>query len=496
MKKHISTVILCLCLSVTAMASSLKVDNMDKPFIKLDGVLQPLMTEPTVVEGYTLVSLYEISRYIEATVSRDGTVYVLTRAGSTLTINSNSKKATLNEKEITLSVAPKFKGETLLVSLRDICEAFKISITQDEKTKQIVISTGTDRLSVLKTNNTSEVISYNEALTKSIASNSTIETLRETVDYLDEAKAKTNDKITGILMFADSSKFVEALRSVSTLEAEISNSQLNETLLKDTSQMLLLSSISTIASAEMDIQLMEETIALETVNLNNLKLKNQLGMASQEEVNASKEKLATYETNLAALRLSLKTGRQSLNKLLQNSPDKEVRVDYIPKVVTISEPMTQFASAKLASSIMTKQMENTVNKEKEKLDSGIHLIDPNDLTNEAYNFDKLERETALNKAVRDLESTKTDMKNDIYSAYNQLKQLEQQRKTIELELQKAKSDYKTMVTNYEAGMVTIFNVNQLRLAILKNEIDLAKNAYTHANLYYAINHPDLLGKTK
>lgn len=460
--------------------------------VKVDGLIQTFAEEPIVKDEYLLVSLQEICRSLGASVERDkkARTFTAVKGGITMMVTEGKKEVYVNDDLKYFQVTPVMKNDAVMVPLRFVCEAFGAKVGYDAKTRATTVNTGSKSLqvlnkSVVSTDNV-KVFTYTEALAKAVNANSTLKNLEDSVDYIEERRKDTLDNFNDVMLSpspVDITKMaIELVRGLNTLQSQSAAIPYRQQILKDTSEYLLRNSLSTIAAYEMDIQMLEENIKLQNKNISNLTLKESLGMASENELRTAKQSLESSKSNLNSLKISLSKAQNGLKKVIDFNGPETVAVDYDPTVKPVNVTIKSYVTARVSEDPTVKLKQLDVDNAQYKLDSYDEDVDSS----------KLELENALNTASRDLYDTQRNLESAIRAAYEDIQALEERQKALHIDLQKAKDDYNTMVANYEAGLVTAYEVDALKLAILKIEIDLSKNAYNYWLLTYGFEKPYLL----
>lgn len=463
---------------------------------KVDGLIKAWKAEPITVEGNTLVSVSEVGQMLDASVSRDEKTKSVTiqKEENVLQMKAGTKEATLNKKVKTLPVAPVNKDNDLMVPLRFVCETMGATVSYDSSGKVVTIMTGESVLRVMAVNQGSskaKLYTYDEAVKKTININSNLKTLHETIDTLMESRSNTVDQYydtAGSLnaqtggMYDMAAINVNVMRALDTIERSAGNIYQQETILKVSLELLLRSTLNNIAASEMNEQVLQARIDLQTQNVNNLTLKQSLGMASDNDVITAKQTLEQYKTDLSLLQINLANEKRALNKLLGESHDQETIVQFKPVVKPQTINVERHISLKTDEDPNIKIKKSNVEQAKLALNTTIL---------EMYES-KVKLENDLTAASRALLDYQNDLEAAIRKSYNSILQLEEKEKTLKIDLEKAKNTYNTVAVNYQAGNVTMYEVDAAKLGILSAEVALSQNAYTYWLLMYQFENPFLL----
>ncbi|MDR1538716.1 MAG: TolC family protein [Clostridiales bacterium] len=470
--------------------------------LKFNGLFEAFRTRPLTVDGTVTMAMRELCELLDVEVEwKDVTrTATLTKGDKKLTLIVANKTAYIDgdgEKPAPMPVAPSFingnSTQDLMVPLRFVAEYFGATVGWEDKTKTILLDTGLEPLQIMAINKPTQansvILTYEEALKNALSANSTLLNLQESIDYLNE---KHNDAIDTTRMLGSqnldlfSAQFIEALRGLRQIEDSLENIPHNEEVVKHTTEYMLRNSLSTLAADEMDLQMLKETIKLKEQNIKNLKLKLDLGMTSENDLTKAQQELDQDKVNVELLALRVQNDKSSLNKVLLAPLDKEYIVDFEPVVAPVSVANT------------TALINDAVNKDPTLLlkqiamEAAKYAID-NYSDTEVHS--KLEKETEYNRAARDLEDTRRNLESAVRTSYNKLSQLQENEKSLKIDLEKARNTYNTMTTNYKAGLVTLYDLDQAKVGILSAETALAKNEYNHWTLAFAVLHPFLLAGT-
>ena len=463
--------------------------------LNVDGVFTAFRTKPQSQNGSTMMAMREIAGYVDASVSwKDSTqTATLTKSNTELVLSVGSKRAFLNNAQVELPVAPIYNNgkvmEDILVPMRFIAETFGAEVGWDEKTSTIYLITGKDPSKKLDINQAATsnaiVLSYDEALKNAYAANSSLLNLSESIDLINEKHSDLLDQINYMGYFVDlnSDQFSQALRALRQLEDTMQNIPYNEQMVRESTEYMLRNTLSSIATDEMDLQVLKENIKLQTDNVKNQQLKFELGLVSANTLKTTEQELAQSKVTQEVLELKIADERSSLGKILMLPMDREIVINFEPQIQPLSQPsLSALVSDLVNKDPMLKLKETAVKQAQYALET----------YNDTMYESKLEKQNNLIRAERDYDDTKRSLEAAARAAYNKITQIQGSTKSLEINLEKAKDNYKTLSTNYQAGLVTMYELDAGRVAILKAETDISKNAYVHWTLSFGLEHPYLL----
>lgn len=504
---------------VIVILSAVSVFGASDVTLRANGILQPVRNEIINRNGNILVGLREIADILGA-----DDVYwdihernvTIKKNGKKVVLNVDSGKAFIDGEEAASNVYAEMADGTVMVPLRFISEAFDADVQWDEKARSISVDTkDKGRFLVLTTEEDigqdTTVYTYEEALELAVKKSSSLKDLDESMDYLREMRDElgTNlrllDHAYGEYMALDKAAANGTILSDSaTLQLQISSTidstvrtmqgmknadvnqelkSVNAEMIKDGVEATLKSYMNAIRSSQMQISLMTENVELGKENIENLELKYSLGMESEYNVNNAKLEQKKNEANLESLKIALDKQKQSLKTLLGVSADEDICVDY-----NIS--FDQLDDVKLESFIAYKKQNDPsimALKAKEDIAKYNARISVNASDSERINYIN-----TANTASRTLRDSQDAMEEKIRNAYNSAKQLEQQNKSNIAAVQEAVDAYNKVVVSYQAGMATIYQVNQAKMGILNAEIAVEQNALDYDMLVFTFERPYML----
>jgi hypothetical protein len=498
MKKIRNALCIAMMLLVLLVPSVMQTQAADM-FFNIDGLLEGFKVQPVNKEGTVMAEMYDLLKKLGATVEWKDSARTATavRADKRIVLIIDNKKAVVNGVEQTMPQAPFYKDGNIMVPVRFVCTALGAEVSWDAATKTISIKTGRGGWQVIDVNKaaTSDPIlmSYEQALESAYKANSSVLNLSESVDYLNEQHSEIqrsmqdiNAAIAAGGLAIDNNldqQYVNALRGLKNIDDTMQNIPLNQQMVRESTEYMLRSSIAAIAGGNMDAQLLQATIELQNQNVKNLKLKRDLGMASENEVKAAQQAHDQSKASLDALLLNIKGEKSGLSKIVMQPLSKEVIVQYEPSLSTVSLPsLDQLINTAV-------QSDPTLLLKKTALDEAQYALDSfqNPLAES-----KLQLQNNLTAASRAYEDARRNLESAIRSTYTSVGKLQENTKALRIDLDKAHDDYNTLAINYQAGLVTAYDLDSAKVGVLKAEIALSKNTYSYWVLFYGLQHPFLL----
>ncbi|MBQ9519743.1 MAG: hypothetical protein IJR59_07605, partial [Firmicutes bacterium] len=236
--------------------------------------------------------------------------------------------------------------------------------------------------------------------------------------------------------------------------------EVNEQMVKDGVELTLVSQICAIKGTEAQMQLLENSIAIGAEGVENTRLKNELGYASDVELKKAILNQEELEKNYDLLTESLATQKEALNYTLGLDAKDKVYVVY-------DEPVKDYSDFKL-DNFITKQLINAPSIK--ILEGDVTIAEYAKRTNPALiNESSKTVRNKLNTAARALQDGKDNLEKTIRANYHQIQQLVLKDKQLKLDVEQAVTDYNSAVVSYNAGLATAYTVKQARLGVLNAE---------------------------
>lgn len=492
--------------------------------LTINGVEQQLQTSPYLIDNVTFVDVNEVFTLLGTKTTFDDVLGQVTaiKNNKTIVISAEFLNAKVDGVSVPLPAKPFMQDGKLMGPLRFITDTlgidlvwskanvdlsyielsyneatYNMSLTQNEADLQ------PGEINILNIKMQGEegstILSYQEALDKAIKNNNSLQTLTETLNYIDEQYEQTDNDYFISLTSGNDMAQRSYLRALVQMSQQIDNKSLNEKLIKGSTEYLLKNSLKTIAESQMDRQLLDENIKLAEVNIQNLNLKLSLGMVSQNEVKQAQQNYEQSLTNLEMLDLVIADEKLVLNNLLGYKPKDKIIVDFAP-VFEAFEYDLELAIKRISSDPSILLKKSAVDIAEYNLDTSYTTVTEAMMMNRTGSStpseSKLDLTNKYNQAKRDYDDAKINMEKTMRTTYNNILKLEVTQKSLELDLEKAIDAFNTAVVSFNAGMITQYEVNLSKLGILNAEIAIAKNLYTLENLKFMIQNPYLLSSAQ
>lgn len=491
--------------------------NVNAATISIDGLKQIVSTNIINEEGYNLLELRAVFEMLGAQVSwnSDKKQATAVKDDITIVLSTRTSLATINGKEVGLPIDCQIVDDKIYIPIRFVAEALNYDIDWNGTSQTISIKTVTDdEYILLKTESpiTSEttIYTYEQALELATKKSSSLKSIDDSVSYLEDLRDQLYDTrealdkydyflYSEILDEGNDSSALDTLkntmadnleniisvsRSIKTLDLQQGMIDTNKEMVKDGIEVSLISQLNSIKQLEAQISILEASIELSERQVSELTLKNELGYASDYELETAVNNLATSKNSLDSLYLSLDNCKIALNMFLGLSADADIAVDYNSSVKSLDDfKLESFITKQREAAPTIKILKNALTSAKyaEQTNSG--------MTSEL----SVSVENAVKDADRALSDGKDSLEENIRSAYNNINQLVKQDKSLKVAVNQAITDYNSVVTSYQAGMATETQVMQAKLGVLAAEKAVEDNLLQYNILVYMFEKPYLLG---
>lgn len=479
--------------------------------IIVDGLLQRLDPPPISVDGNTLVEakqMFELVGITKYNVKNPERNISFNRGNTLYALLPDDIYARNNGRSVPLRVAPKLIDGKLFIPLRFVTSVIGVAADWDATTNTVILDTRAKDYSVISaveknadySNYT--VYTVNDAVAKLYDESNDIKVYKKSItdaeDTLSDLEWDYGDleKITA-KTDSESLTWADLKRKLIKYQNQIKDSNIKIELFNIDYKNKIASSARQIESSEYDILLAERKIALDEINIKNMELKLSLGYETETNVKKERDNLSQSKLNLSAAKISLKNAKLDLNKLLKLEKSTLVHItlpENPTKAFSIPD-MDKFIKTSTEHNLRIEQSRLRYTEQQTYYDSHYALISAirERPTPEGT---KTEKDADVNEALQtaeyNYETAKSDLSFSITKAYNQLRTLNEQYKTKELDRLKAIDQYKSALVLYQTGSATSFSVQQAELSILSAEIAIMQNRASYANALYSLEHTEAL----
>ncbi|MDE6181943.1 MAG: TolC family protein, partial [Eubacteriales bacterium] len=351
-----------------------------------------------------------------------------------------------------------------------------------------------------------EYMSLEDAMQKAKQNNSNLKNLEDTYSYLQKVRKSVGENLenedpsnlgsnafptTGgsnsnglnldTMGYLDNS--LSMLRNIKSTETQLKNQEINKQIINDSIDLSLITSVIAIKNTELSITALEKSIEVGKMNIDNLESKYKYGMVSEKDLNSAKTNQKSLESNLEGLKLNLQTQQNNLKAILGTKKDVnlniETNVDYkdLEKI-----NLEQYINKSVANDLSIQIIKNDVAVAQYNLDTNFNAIDK----------EKTNLQNLLNSEQRKLNDAQENLEKKIRNAYTNLQTLADKESYLKVSLQNSIDEYNMAVSNYKAGKITLYQVEQAKLAVLNAEKALEENKLSFYSTLYTFSKPYLL----
>jgi outer membrane protein TolC len=308
--------------------------------------------------------------------------------------------------------------------------------------------------------------------------------LKNLADEQDLAEENESDARRDLFYATEYSDITSLSVQFKNLTNTIANYDKNTTLQKDKIRLSVVNLFTAIIEAEDNIELQEKSLALSEENLKISETKLKLGLISQTDYDSEKLSYTNAKASLQTLRNALDSSYTNLSKImgddLATTYSVSLDVEYTPvdRTINLADKVTHDTG----TSLKVKEAEDSVTVAKYSYNVYSSL----------YSNEKQESvRNTYNKAVRNLETVKTNLEANVKSIYNNIVDLETAYDTNASQLAKLKSDLEIKKTQLELGKITQLDYDNAEYEIEKLEYTMKHQVYSHNVLMMQFENIDL-----
>ena len=335
-------------------------------------------------------------------------------------------------------------------------------------------------------------LTYEQAVEKATKNSPDLRSLADYGEFLQATKEDLWDQ-TGYFSVPDASyrqwvsDYVYSYYSASqSTDSGMKQNKYNTEMAKLALESTVKSYFTSILSDESLLELAQETAAVQETVYKQAKLKNELGLLSDYNLEQQKAEKEKADSQVAQLEYKLEQEYEKFNNLMGENSDARFElvyeVEYTPYV--LQGTMDQYINNKLNSDYSIKLKEQAVSDAEFKNNYLPVSSNGSEANQLQLNYDN---------AQRDLKTAKEDKALAIRNAYTTLKQLETSYNDAQLALSQAQADLRATQINFQAGNVTQLTVDQAELAVAKAQNDLNQAVYNYDMQLYLFDNTSLLG---
>ena len=371
-----------------------------------------------------------------------------------------------------------------------VATAFSVNAFAADKT---VSNINTAQTSKTTDGKTAKTVTYDEAVKLAIKNTSSIATIDEAMDYMENSKEAISTNLSGYYPYSGTSQTVETaigtlLSSIGTIDGNSKAYRYQKQMLEETAELMVKNYFDTIKTSENALALAKDSLRLKQDEYSQLVLKNKLGMISNNDLKNASNALTKMKENVKMAELAIDSVYSSLGNTIGLKAGTDFDIDYTLEYkpfemeIGLDSYITQKSSTDPSVQVAKANLETAEFQKKVS-------------TYETEPYSYQQKDNAVNSADRTWGDTVKNLKTAISNAYNSIGQLESNRTALEAALADAKTTYATAQTNYQVGNITKLQLEQAELAVKSTENDLISNASSHDLLVFQFEHPYMLSNS-
>ena len=371
-----------------------------------------------------------------------------------------------------------------------VATAFSVNAFAADKT---VSNINTAQTSKTTDGKTAKTVTYDEAVKLAIKNTSSIATIDEAMDYMENSKEAISTNLSGYYPYSGTSQTVETaigtlLSSIGTIDGNSKAYRYQKQMLEETAELMVKNYFDTIKTSENALALAKDSLRLKQDEYSQLVLKNKLGMISNNDLKNASNALTKMKENVKMAELAIDSVYSSLGNTIGLKAGTDFDIDYTLEYkpfemeIGLDSYITQKSSTDPSVQVAKANLETAEFQKKVS-------------TYETEPYSYQQKDNAVNSADRTWGDTVKNLNTAISNAYNSIGQLESNRTALEAALADAKTTYATAQTNYQVGNITKLQLEQAELAVKSAENDLISNASSHDLLVFQFEHPYMLSSS-
>lgn len=319
-------------------------------------------------------------------------------------------------------------------------------------------------------------LTIDQAVTDAIAFSRDLKNLEENIDLVEDNEAVVRNSWASqnngetISDYETTHSYAVQLRELANT---LSNYSANEEIAKQKIEYNIRSLFYNIKAAEDSLALYDEQIDVQARQLKVYETMLNLGKLSQVEYNDYKQTYDTLVSDKKAVETQISSAYRSLNQLMGKDINQQYNI--IVDDLTFTEmgdvSLDYEINKAIATNQTVKEAEDSVNLNKYSLDS---FVDGSTVSS-----NRTQTENSYAQSTRTLEDTKTNLKAEMTSLYENIREAERTYRDNEASLANMEEQLKVKETQYSLGKITELELDAYKLSIdtLKNTMENA--VYSH-----------------
>lgn len=374
------------------------------------------------------------------------------------------------------------------------CTTVLLAVIISTQTIPVFASSNTGQSGTTARVNTNGVsnLTINQATSRAIDNSSSIRNIQDNITTSREQEQRLREDL--FTSNHNMAAFLSA--SASLMQSELNRAlQLdNIKAQRDNINYIISNQFANIIAAEKALEIHNERLAVEEKELEILKVKVDLGIASQSSYNQANLNYNRSLNTRDSLVNSINEAYRELNRVMGEPLDRKYNLIFDLEYETMGDiNLTAYIDNHRRNSIRVAENRNSVNVAQYQLDNHTLPYDPQ--TGEVFpggGTSRDERIASLNIAARNLEDTRKEVENNVVSTYNRINNLEIEIQSSLIQLETLQNELEILNTRLRLGQITQLEVDKHMLNIIDLEERIRQQKANHTLLVMQFQNPNIL----
>ncbi|MCL1936131.1 MAG: TolC family protein [Defluviitaleaceae bacterium] len=289
------------------------------------------------------------------------------------------------------------------------------------------------------------------------------------------------------------SDFVRMQADMMRLDANRAVSLSSITAQEQTLEFIISNHFANIIMAQNELEIFDKNISLIQRDLNNLRIMQSLGMASNSQIDSVVTSHRQALNNRENLISSIDSAFRELNRLMGTNQNNVYNVIFEPTFNNLNDiNLNEFISRHQNNSVQIENITNQLRIARFELDN--HRLDftPASGMVSLTEPTRSDRELQVTQTNRDLREAREQVENNITDLYNQIINLELTIEGMELQLAILNQEIRVLEVQYEVGQITAIELDRKLLEKENLTENIRRQKTNHYLLLMRLNNPNIL----
>lgn len=450
--------------------------------IMIDGQQQLFDVQPVIQNGRTLAPMRGIFEAMGASLTWDEETKTVKaeKEDTKVSVTIGSYLGEKDGESIKLDAQPVIIEDRTMVPLRFISESLGAEVEWNDVDRKVIITTeksnGEDSISEEDSTKVDDnILTYEEALDKA---------LNSSYDYKNaqEALNKVEEQYNNVILIPGryNSLLIQKKKS---LELAKKWAEKQTEIAKEGIEYSVENSMKNLKQALKEKALAEEKLEYSLEQIKIKKLKKETGLESEYNLNMVEQSHEQKVKELDVANTSVNSAYVELNQLIgvpsTDRYDVDIEISYNP---TAEVDVDDVVRRELNSNPHIWYQKESV----DLAELGVSLYEYN-----AGLGSYKEKEIDVRTAKNTLANIKSKLEESLRLRYDKIKQIEENYKVLEINLDKAKKSFNLVKSQYDVGMAIETQLNEAKLAVDEVMVNMQELALQHDQLVTLLNKPYL-----